>query len=304
LGYSLEIAFMPANELAFSLYTYLCKKAHKRIDLGPAWAKKVSNQLNKTFIKKLADCNLLADLEKIHILIKACPKADTTTHFLTWFEQLSIGEMFEHFSPWIKEYPKDLGLMRDQLVYFLSEWDQQYFCSLGSDLIDVLERESKYFYELAPKMDASELVEFATNGLVFDPQPSMSALWLIPQIHYQPLTVVHAFGGLVIAQYAAREVPIKDEEEPPIHVIRVARSLGDKTRLKILKFISTGPKSFIEIVKHLGMAKSTIFEHLLILRASGLIKAHLQGSNPQFYSIRIDSIPAMQKDLLKFFAQE
>lgn len=302
----MDIRFSPANELTFSLYTYLCKKSHKRIELGPTWAKKITTQLDKSFAKEIVEGegDILDDLEKIQILIKACPKAETITQFLTWFEQLSVGEMFEHFSAWIKEYPKDLRSMRDKLVFFLSEWNQQYFSKLSLTIIDTLKQEATKFGQLARTMDKVALVEFATNGLVFDPQPNITELWLIPQFHYQPLTVVHTFGGLVIAQYAAREVSMSEAEEPPVHVIRVARSLGDKTRLKILKFISTGPKSFIDVVKHLGMAKSTIFEHLLILRAAGLIKAHMQGATPQFYSIRIDTIPAMQHDLLKYLTQE
>lgn len=74
------------------------------------------------------------------------------------------------------------------------------------------------------------------------------------------------------------EIKKKDKEgEQPVHVIRVARSL--------FKFISTGPKDFIDVVKHLGHGEKHHFRTFINF------KAHLQGATPQFYSIRIVTIP-------------
>ena len=49
--------------------------------------------------------------------------------------------------------------------------------------------------------------------------------------------------------------------------------LGDATRLAILRHLHGGE----ELTEHLGLAQSTVSQHLAILRSAGLISSHSHG---------------------------
>ena len=49
--------------------------------------------------------------------------------------------------------------------------------------------------------------------------------------------------------------------------------LGDATRLAILRHLHGGEHRVVELTEHLGLAQSTVSQHLAILRSAGLISA-------------------------------
>ena len=53
--------------------------------------------------------------------------------------------------------------------------------------------------------------------------------------------------------------------------------LGDATRLAILRHLHGGEHRVVELTEHLGLAQSTVSQHLAILRAAGLISTHTHG---------------------------
>lgn len=53
--------------------------------------------------------------------------------------------------------------------------------------------------------------------------------------------------------------------------------LGDATRLAILRHLHGGEHRVVELTEHLGLAQSTVSQHLAILRGAGLISTHIHG---------------------------
>ena len=53
--------------------------------------------------------------------------------------------------------------------------------------------------------------------------------------------------------------------------------LGDPTRLAVLSHLRGGEHRVGELAEHLGLAQSTVSQHLAILRAAGLISTHTHG---------------------------
>ena len=53
--------------------------------------------------------------------------------------------------------------------------------------------------------------------------------------------------------------------------------LGDPTRLAILSHLRGGEHRVGELAEHLGLAQSTVSQHLAILRGAGLISTHAHG---------------------------
>jgi ArsR family transcriptional regulator, cadmium/lead-responsive transcriptional repressor len=55
------------------------------------------------------------------------------------------------------------------------------------------------------------------------------------------------------------------------------RSLGDATRLAILRHLALGEHKVVELTAHLGLAQSTVSAHLACLRDCGLVTSRPEG---------------------------
>lgn len=55
------------------------------------------------------------------------------------------------------------------------------------------------------------------------------------------------------------------------------RSLGDPTRLAIVRRLAAGPARVVELVQAVGLAQSTVSKHLACLRVCGLVDSEPVG---------------------------
>ncbi len=62
------------------------------------------------------------------------------------------------------------------------------------------------------------------------------------------------------------------------HTARVARALGDATRLRLLRLIARGEISCQELTHRVGLAQATVSHHLTVLSEAGLVAARKEGS--------------------------
>lgn len=73
------------------------------------------------------------------------------------------------------------------------------------------------------------------------------------------------------------------------------RALGEPARLQILVHLHLGPHRVTDLVAHLGLAQSTVSQHLACLRDCGLVESRPQG-RASFYSL-VPGVPI--DDLLR-----
>ncbi|MDZ5446746.1 metalloregulator ArsR/SmtB family transcription factor [Micromonospora sp. 4G57] len=66
--------------------------------------------------------------------------------------------------------------------------------------------------------------------------------------------------------------------------VALFRSLGDPTRLAILRRIATGEARVVDLTGELGLAQSTVSKHLACLRDCGLIDYRVEGRQ-SFYAL-------------------
>lgn len=68
-----------------------------------------------------------------------------------------------------------------------------------------------------------------------------------------------------------------DEE----HILTVAsclfRGFSDPSRLAILRHLALGEHRVVDLTRHLGLAQSTVSQHLACLRDCGLVASHPHG---------------------------
>lgn len=290
--YTVEIDFTEVNELITSLYTYLCKSSHKRIDLGVGWVKMVKQQLSSNFQNKLEGKDVWMPLQLLAIQHK-----EMDTHsFLKWLDEVSTGELFEQLSPWMSAIPNDLNEKRKEMVDLLSEWENQYFKNFNTEILERLKRESERRKKEINRFDPIEFGMHVTNGVIFKPVEGLKRVMFIPHYHSQPSHLFHFFGETLLCHYSPNIYP-SASDDPSMELMLVTKALSDKSRLKILKFLATHPATFIEVYRHMDLAKSTVHDHLISLRAAGLINVEIAGETLGKYSFRRESTSTLLANL-------
>lgn len=68
------------------------------------------------------------------------------------------------------------------------------------------------------------------------------------------------------------------------------RSLGDPSRLAILRHLALGEHRVADLTAHLGLAQSTVSAHLACLRDCGLVTSRPQGRASMFSLAHDDAI--------------
>ena len=304
MGFRIEIDAAPAYELYPSLLAYLGKD--KSFDRGSSWVREVRKGLDEDLAKELKQLGkqvVLGDSKRkfsdnplfqliwlLPPLIRDCPEDRSISGFLRWLASLDSGELYERTVTRLPEgisLPAGIGALRDRAVSLLRRWHGQYLSGMDSAVWDLLRRDAELKRRRLDSLKPEELVEEATNGLWMSPPGEDVTVLLVPQIHCVPANLYDSYRGLLFIHYPC-ELPA-GKGEPPAFLLRMARSLADKNRLRILRYLSGGPRSFMEIVRHTGLAKSTVHHHLVSLRSAGLVRMMLEMErNEARYSLRRD----------------
>jgi DNA-binding IclR family transcriptional regulator len=72
-----------------------------------------------------------------------------------------------------------------------------------------------------------------------------------------------------------------------------------------LRFLATGPRSFTDVVQVMGLAKSTVHHHMVVLRAAGLVRVHHGGEKATTaYSLRPGAVDQLRDMLRAYLPRE
>jgi DNA-binding transcriptional ArsR family regulator len=297
MSYNIEVGFAPSNELLISFYAFLCKKTQKRLDLGSSWVTETKSFLDSNFVKELERFELSEFWHAIHYLILQCP-SKSIHGFLKWFESISAGEMYERLSPLVSTFSINLDEMRNQAHYFLSKWNEQYFHKFDKSIIQHLQKEQESKSNLSYTSEV-QFTNEVTNGTSIEPKEGLKKVVLIPQFHYSPFNIIKHFGLSTLCMYSYDAKPTLDGE-PSAALYQYVRGISDKSRLKILRFLASRPRTLQELSAYLGLAKSTVHDHVTILRTAGLITCHTVGETATHYSLRHSSLAQRSDQLIQY----
>ncbi|MFU1793009.1 ArsR/SmtB family transcription factor [Paenibacillus azoreducens] len=304
MDYRLDIKFEPVHEFMNSLHSYICRKSHKKIDLAPCWAQETKEKLTPDFARTLDGMVVNGDWGFAYLLAFLAPEGMGIDRFLTWFEELGSRELTELFAANGNEFPQeDIGVFQENMLSMFRQWHDQYFKYVDRSILSALEREKQDRLQRLAEIQGEEFVDETTNGMLFKPLPEFRELLLIPQYHFQPLNMVAKYGNKIVCHYNAR-IYLGDDDIIPTHDLRLLRSLGEKNRLKILRFLNKGPRTFTEIVSHLKLSKGITHDHISKLRSAGVLYAHFEGENLTEYSLRKRALNELQERLFHYIEAE
>lgn len=299
MDYRVDVAFEPRYELLSSLHTMICRKSHKKIDLTPAWVKDTLKRITPEFASILGDIEVDGDWKTTYLLAYLCPDGASPEEFLAWLEAKTPGDLYELIAEYSQQFPKDMGQFRSRTLTVLSGWHEQYFRKLEPEVIGALRSEANERIAELAHAEPLAFIERTTNGLTFTPKEGLEKLVLVPQYHFQPMNVIYHFGKITLCHYSAR-IYMGGETDFPPHEYRMIRALAEQSRLKILRYLSGGPRTFTEIVRHLKLSKGITHDHVSKLRSGGFIRAHFDGEAVSEYSLRPEMLDVMHRKLVDY----
>src|SRR6266566_1588208 len=163
-------------------------------------------------------------------------------------------------------------------------WYDQVFRDQEQQILPILERDAEAKRALKQTMTVERLVETATNGLEYVPEPAFRKVLLIPSYVIRPWNEPSEYQDIKIFCYpVADESVVEDGNVPPVRLVRLYKALADERRLRILKMLMTRSYSLQELTDEFGIAKSTMHHHLATLRTAGLVRAR---PDDKVYSLR------------------
>lgn len=302
MPYQVDVDYSPAYELISSFTIYLKRKWTRNLDIGASWLQQVDETIDAGLRKRISELKDSVCTDDLLLLAWACPERERAEGFLQWFATRTPGQLYETMAPYATGPMKcDLQQFRDQYAGLLMEWNEQYYRQSEEKQAAILREDYERKREQAARTDASAFVERSTGGLIVHDSKGLERIVLTPSLHFRPMNNYCAFRGMSIIQYPV-DPPVTDPDAPPLSLMRLTRALSDESRIRILRFLKEGTRSFTEIVQFAGISKGTVHHHMTHLRAAGLVRTHVKGSQPDRFSIRTDGLSELST-VLKAYLQ-
>jgi len=300
--YRVEVDWAPAYELVASLEAFASRPNHKLLDLTPAWVERAKSVLGPEATAKLSEKAAKMKVPPL-LFVRQCPGQRDVESFLAWFAGLSPGELYERLAPSLTEgtpVPGDLGRSRDALIELLRTWNEHYFRTVDPAILAGLAAEAEARRSELPPASPVAYVETVTRGVYVEPASELRTVLLVPQYHFRPLNLYEDYRDLTVFIYPAEALPPESGQAPP-PLLRAARALADESRLRILRFLAGGVRSFTDIAGHTKLSKSTVHHHMVTLRAAGMVRVyHNRGGAADRYGLRPGAVDMLRDGITEF----
>jgi DNA-binding transcriptional ArsR family regulator len=184
-------------------------------------------------------------------------------------------------------YEHVLSLPADEAKSLLQEacagWHELVLRPDEESVARALRRSARATAALAKRVSLEEILDTATQGIRYTPEPGIDRILLAPHVVSRPWTIFTEAGTTKVVCYGVAESQITGDA-PPDPLVAAYKALGDGTRLRILRRLAEGPATLPELTELLGLAKSTVHGHLLVLRTGGLVTTDI--SKKSGYALR------------------
>lgn len=200
---------------------------------------------------------------------------------------------FADWEPWTQYlrsvFAADGDTLKADLIGTLEEWAERVWAPESLTILPILERDVEAKREMLRELPMEQFIESATNGVEFVPRPGIERVVMVPSFVNRPLVSFTEFGEVLLIVY-----PVADEsvsafsDSPPLRLVRLSKALADEKRLRILRALSDGEKTLMELAETFGVAKTTMHHHMIILRSAGLVSVAVGSKR---YRLRAETVP-------------
>jgi DNA-binding transcriptional ArsR family regulator len=145
----------------------------------------------------------------------------------------------------------------------------------------------------AAQIPVETLIEELSRGVRLENDLDWQELVLVPSYWISPLVVFEELGsGQELFLFGARpaEVSLVPGELVPESMLRVIKTLGDPTRLRILRYLAQESITPAELARRLRLRAPTVTHHLNLLRLAGLVYLTLGEKGQRRYATRPEAV--------------
>lgn len=168
----------------------------------------------------------------------------------------------------------DVSFLKEHLIEVMKGWYDAVINKDLEDLNTILRTDYDMKKQMSDKMTSEKLVEWATGGIIYMPEPNVNNVLLVPQYIYRPWNIEADIEGTKVFYYpvANESITPNNRYTPNNFLVLKHKALGDEVRLRIVKLLYEKDRTLQDITTQLNIGKSTIHHHLKILRAAKLVE--------------------------------
>ncbi len=195
---------------------------------------------------------------------------------------------------------RDPAGLVEQIVAILRAW-LPHFQEVEGRVAAMIERDVSLRAVDRGRLTPAALIEATTGGVRWLSEPGVRRVILAPSYFSRPYNYLLGGDGWRLFGYPIADAVLDgaDPSAPPLAVVRLHRALGDDTRLRMLKLLSSRDWYLTEIAQQLELSKPTIKHHLILLRAAGLVTLTEEGGL-SYYSLRRATIRTIGDSLKEY----
>jgi DNA-binding transcriptional ArsR family regulator len=176
--------------------------------------------------------------------------------------------------------PLSAARTKQHVVGALGRFLREEFAAREPAVVALLEEDARS----KRAVSGEALIASATGGYVYEPEPELPRVVLIPHVAASPWLLLCQHRDARLICYAVERGPRDVEEALGERALALGRALADPRRIRILRRLVAGEASLGELAETAGLAKSTAHHHLAQLRRAGLVT---MGGNAAGYWYRL-----------------
>jgi DNA-binding transcriptional ArsR family regulator len=195
--------------------------------------------------------------------------------------------------------------LRGELLHILRLWHERAFAPDEERLLPILEREAVAIRRQAVRLDGLGIIDHVTDGLRWAIDASLTDVLMAPSYAARPVVFYVEHRGTTLVLFpVSEESVLGDEFGPPGRLVKLAKALADEGRLKVLYALRDRELTGAEIAERLGVPRTSLWHHILILRSAGLVRATKGTGNQSTYALQEEVLPEVSELLEQFLAGE
>jgi len=191
----------------------------------------------------------------------------------------------------------------ERYLWALQAYQDVFFSEEEKRIQGVLSEVVEQAQERSQQLSVDDLIEELSHGVRLENETNWQELKLVPSYWISPLVVFETLGeGQELFLFGARpaEVSLVPGELVPEGMLRTIKTLGDPTRLRILRYLSQENITGAELARRLRLRAPTVTHHLNQLRLAGLVFLTLGEKGQRRYATRPEAVDEAFEALRSF----
>jgi DNA-binding transcriptional ArsR family regulator len=195
----------------------------------------------------------------------------------------------------------------ERYLVALKAYQRVFFAEEEGHIRPFLEEAVENAKILADQLSLEDLIEALSRGVRLGIAPTCKEWVFVPSYWISPLVsfeIINDKRSLFMFGGRPSDVSLVSGEVVPEGMLRTFKTLGDPTRLRILRYLSQENITPAEIARRLRLRAPTVTHHLSVLRLAGLVYLTLDEKNERQYAARMDAIDETFGSLKNFLVDD